>query len=150
VPAGWKVAPPDFVGVGAASASTGWWLAEIERHPQVAHAAGAATSLHWFDRFWTVDPPADMAAQYASWFPRPDGSISGEWTPTYVADVWVLPLLARAAPDARILVMLADPLPRFLASYARAVKAQPRKWDERDAIGQIMRGLHAEQLRALF
>jgi hypothetical protein len=150
VPTGWRVGPPDFVGVGATGAATAWWHAAIERHPEVARAPGAAASLHWFDRFWTEEPPPDMGGEYAAWFPRPDGSIAGEWTPTYLADVWVPPLLARAAPDARILVLLADPLPRFLAAYARAVAAQPRTWDERDVIGQFMRGLHAEQLRALF
>jgi hypothetical protein len=106
--------------------------------------------VHWFDRFWAQEPPADLASEYATWFPRPRGSIAGEWTPTYLGDVWVPPLLAAAAPGAKILVLLADPLVRFLAAYARAVAAKPRTWDERDAIGQFMRGLHAEQLRALF
>jgi hypothetical protein len=108
------------------------------------------TSVHWFDRFWAQDPQAGLRADYAGWFPRPEGGITGEWTPTYLADVWVPPLLAEAAPDTRIVVLLADPLPRFLAAYARAVAAQPPRWDERDAIGQFMRGLHAEQLRALW
>jgi hypothetical protein len=149
VPAGWSVAAPDFVGVGAVGAATGWWHAEIERHPGVARAPGAAVSVHWFDWFWASEPPGDMSDAYATWFPRPEGSITGEWTQTYLADVWAPPLLARAAPNARVLVLLADPLPRFLAAYARAVSAQPRNWDERDAVGQFMRGLHAEQLRAL-
>ncbi len=149
VPVGWTVAAPDFVGVGTAGAATAWWHAQIERHPAVARAPGAAASVHWFDRFWTADPPSAPAVDYAGWFPRPDGSIAGEWTPTYLGDMWVTPLLARAAPDARIVVLLADPLPRFLAAFGRAVAEQPRQWDERDAIGQFMRGLHAEHLRAL-
>jgi hypothetical protein len=149
VPDGWTLAPPDFVGVGAVGAATSWWHAEIERHRRVARPPHAAASIHMFDRFWTEEPPADLPTAYATWFPRPLGSIAGEWTPTYLADVWVPPLLARAAPDARILVLLADPLPRFLAAYARAVAAQPRRWDERDVIGHFARGLHAEQLRAL-
>lgn len=39
--------------------------------------------------------------------------IGGEWTPRYLVSHWTPPLLKQAAPDARLLVMLRDPVDRF-------------------------------------
>jgi hypothetical protein len=150
IPEGWAVAPPDFVGVGTTGAATDWWMGQIERHPLVARAPGVPIATHWFDRLWADEIPVDAEAAYARWFPRPAGSIAGEWTPGYLSTFWVPSLLAQVAPKAQLIVLLADPLPRFLAAYGRAVAAKPRRWDERDAIGAFARGLHSEQLRALF
>ena len=61
VPDGWSVGLPDFIGIGAPTASTGWWLAQIERHPRVGRAPGSAASTRWFDRFWVDDPGGDLA-----------------------------------------------------------------------------------------
>ena len=56
---------------------------------------------------------ARTACRYWRYFPRPDGGVSGEWTPGYLIDFWTPELIARAAPDARVLVLLRDPLERF-------------------------------------
>jgi hypothetical protein len=152
---GWHVGPPDFVGVGAAGASTGWWHAQIERHPGVTRAEGAPREVRYFDGAWTSGfTDADTAA-YATWFPRPEGAVAGEWSPSYLADFWALDLLARSARAARILVLLRDPIERFAANLARTANESrepgaQRQLDDRDYQSAFQRGLYAEPIRRLF
>jgi hypothetical protein len=148
-PAGWEVGPPGFVGVGATGAATGWWHAQIERHPDVHRLAGVPRELQWFDRFWNVPFTQADAERYADWFPRPEGGTAGEWTRTYFIDFWVPELLARAAPTARILVLLRDPLARFAALRNRSLAGGADAWDDRDALGAFHRGLYAQPVRHL-
>jgi hypothetical protein len=155
IPAGWTIAPPDFVGVGTTRAGTTWWDALIHAHPGVARAGGTPKEIHFFDRFWKGDcSEADLAA-YHAYFPRPAGAIAGEWTPGYLGDPWIPPLLRRAAPDARLLVLLRDPVERFRSERATAAAggsragapAIPPRVAANAAFG---RGLYADQLLRLW
>lgn len=84
-PPGWTTAPPDFVGIGAQQCGTTWWFSgALLAHPLVAVPPGRRKELHFFDRYWTEDVEGDFATRYARFFPRPEGSISGEWTPSYM------------------------------------------------------------------
>jgi hypothetical protein len=120
IPEGWTTGPPDFVGVGAQRAGTTWWSRCIRKHDQVAPRLGLPKELHYFNRFWNGEVPEDFADTYHRLFPRGEGMIAGEWTPRYMHDFWTIPLLRQAAPDARILVMLRDPVQRYLSGVARA------------------------------
>jgi hypothetical protein len=150
-PPGWHVGPPDFVGVGTARSGTTWWDDLIHAHPDVVRAPGVPKETHFFDRFWEgAFGEADVAAYHAL-FPRPDGTHAGEWTPGYMLDVWTPPLLRRAAPDARLLVLLRDPVERFrsgrtLAENRLTVRANPRS----AANAAFQRGLYADQLARLW
>jgi Sulfotransferase domain len=153
VPPGWRTGPPDFVGVGAQRAGTSWWYRTIEQHPQVVRIEDQAKELHFFDRFWQGDLPSDFVERYHALFPRPAGSITGEWTPRYMYDFWSLRLLAHAAPDARILVLLRDPVERYRSGLAR----HNRHAYEAEAPVNLMmladgiaRGLYEQQLRRVF
>jgi hypothetical protein len=121
-PEGWRTGPPEFVGIGAQRSGTSWWYRAIEAHPGVVRVKGQRKELHYFNRFWNGEVPPDFAQRYHSLFPRPPGTISGEWTPRYMHDYWSLPLLAEAAPDARILVILRDPIERYRSGAARMVR----------------------------
>ena len=152
VPAGWTVGPPDYVGIGTARAGTTWWDGLIHAHPGVARAEGAPKEVHFFDRFWDgVCSDAELAA-YRSFFPRPSGAIAGEWTPGYLADPWIPPLLRRAAPDAKLLVPLRDPVARFrseralIAEEPAAAGLTPRA----AANAAYQRGVYADQLLRLW
>ena len=46
---------------------------------------------------------ADVDAYHAL-FPRKDGQLAGEFSNRYSYDVWTLPLIKRAAPDAKLLM----------------------------------------------
>jgi hypothetical protein len=148
-PSGWRVGEPDFVGVGAQRAGTTWWIRVIEAHPDVVIPEARPKELHFFDRWWTGEPPDDFVDRYRRLFPRPAGKLTGEWTPRYMYDFWTPPLLARAAPQARILVMLRDPVERFYSGLARAVRRarkggyvmRPQDWSD-----AVHRGLYHAQL----
>jgi hypothetical protein len=109
--------PPDFVGVGALGSGIGWWHAMLLAHPEIAPPHARRRALHFFDRFCAAEMTgADIAAYHAR-FPRREGTISGEWTGRYMSDAWTPPLLRRAAPDAKLLVLLSDPIERYRAVF---------------------------------
>jgi hypothetical protein len=178
-PPGWCTGPPDFVGVGAQRSGSGWWYrVALESHPRVVaedEIKGVAPlrsmpvssyrrflptrsrvivggkELHYFDRFWNGDIPADFVERYHSFFPRPEGAISGEWTPRYMYDHWSIRLLGEAAPDARILVILRDPIERFrsgLAVQRQMGLGLGKTLDE--VASAVSRSAYAEQLRRVF
>jgi hypothetical protein len=121
-PDGWHVGPPDFVGVGAQRCGTTWWHRVVCAHPGVCFEAGIhAKEVHFFDTLEELDglSAADVE-RYHRHFPRPPGGLlAGEWTPRYMQDPWVAPQLAQAAPEARVLVLLRDPVDRFASGFAR-------------------------------
>ena len=152
-PEGWHVGPPDFVGIGAQRSGTSWWYRGIEAHPGVVRIKGQRKELHFFNRFWDGEMPPDFAQTYASLFPRPPGTISGEWTPRYMHDYWSLPLLREAAPDARVLVILRDPVERYRSGAARMVRlaeeaGRPLRMIE--ITDALWRSFYHEQLKRLF
>jgi hypothetical protein len=119
-PAGHVTGPPDFVGIGAQKSGTTWWFDLLCRHPQVHHPAELHKERHFFARFALEQFGPRDVAEYHRWFPRPTGRRTGEWTPDYLHQPWAARLLAEAAPDARILVVLRDPVERMLSGIAHA------------------------------
>jgi len=117
------VGPPDFVGIGVQKAGTTWWYDLVTTHPGVSSRADLHKERHFFDRFGE-DPfgPLDLE-RYHGWFPRPAGTLAGEWTPDYFEYPWVPPLLKRTAPEARLLLMLRDPVERFRSGLAHQRRA---------------------------
>ena len=105
--------PPDFVGIGAQKAGTTWWYELISTHPGVSTPRHLVKERHLLDRMAAQAFDATAAAQYPLWFPRRPGTIAGEWTPDYATFPWAPELLHRVAPDARILMLVRDPIARF-------------------------------------
>ncbi|MDG2112623.1 MAG: sulfotransferase domain-containing protein [Actinomycetota bacterium] len=127
---------PGFVGVGSQKCGTSWWHSLLNDHPDVV--ASVDKELHYFDRFFTADfGQADIDAYHAL-FPVAEGQLSGEWTPRYLSDPWVPALLSRAAPDTRVLVLLRDPLDRYVSGIthdlARGAPSNP-----------LLAAMHAER-----
>jgi hypothetical protein len=155
-PRGWDVGPPDVVGVGAQRAGTTWWYRMLCDHPRIERAAGKET--HFFDAFFESEFTSADVDAYHRLFPRPKGSLIGEWSPEYLHDFWTPQLLRRAAPDAKILVLLRDPLLRLqsglrheLAIVDRAVRRGRRRYfGAMDANGSLARSLYSRQLETLF
>ena len=151
VPGGWVVAPPDFVGIGAQKAGTSWWSALIHEHPDVHRTGDQPKELHFFDEYWESAFRSGDAERYARYFPRPrSGGLAGEWTPGYIIDFWTPALIRRAAPGARILVLLRDPLERYRSSMAHTDDMSRAPLGRQDAMGAYQRGLYAQQLRRVF
>ncbi len=154
-PRDWVIGPPDFVGVGAQRAGTTWWYRVLCDHPQIQRARGKET--HFFDGYFGREfSDADVAA-YHRLFPRPKGSLIGEWSPKYMHDFWTPALLHMAAPDAKILVLLRDPLQRYqsglrheLAIVGRAVRRGRRPYfGGMDANESLARSLYSRQLETV-
>ncbi len=118
-PAGWRTGPPDFVGVGAQRSGTTRWFDLIVAHPQVTAPLATRKELHYFDRFHSDAFTARDAMDYSEYFPRPEGTLTGEWSPSYLASPWAPAMLASAAPKTRLLVLLRDPVERYLSGLQR-------------------------------
>ena len=109
-PPDWRTGPPDFVGIGAYRSGTTWLYEMIAAHPDVAIPPGRPKELHFFESFWEGGFTPAEVARYHRYFPRPAGKLVGEWTPRYMFDSWTPRMLAVAAPEARLLVVLRDPV----------------------------------------
>jgi hypothetical protein len=143
---GWSYGPPDWIGVGVQKSGTSWWHRLICEHP--AMIGTVPKELHFFDQFWQRSFTDDDAALYSQYFPRPLGSWAGEWTPRYLLDYWVPPLIARAAPKAKIVVILRDPIERYRSGLSHEIErgAAP---GPRLAQETMARGLYHRQLSGL-
>jgi hypothetical protein len=137
-PPGWKIGAPDYVGVGTAKAGTTWWNRAISSHP---HVYSRRKEVHFFQHHWNEEFTDVHIAQYHRYFPRPEGKISGEWTPRYMFDPWTPQQLHKSAPDARVLVLLRDPIARLRSglrylAFRYSGQMHPRLVDEAIAFGQ--------------
>ncbi len=117
------IGPPDFVGIGAQKAGTTWWYDLIVAQPGISSHPGVHKERHFFDRFGAQPMQADDVARYHGWFPRRRGTLTGEWTPDYLVYPWVPRLLKRAAPEARLLLLIRDPVDRFRSGLAHERRA---------------------------
>jgi hypothetical protein len=134
--------------LGAADAGSGWWLSLVTDHPDVAPGRRQGEAAQFFAPFCTESfGPAEIAAFHA-WFPRRPGRIIGYRAPDAVAYPWMPPLLALAAPRARIVVLVRDPVERLLAGLDRTADLRPEHPGSylSDAVD---RGFYADQLARL-
>ena len=142
--------PPAYLGIGTIGADTTWFHALLCKHPQVDGPRGPEASLLFFDQFCSREMTDEDVARYHAAFPQRPGVLSGEWTSRYVYDAWTPPLLRRAAPDAKLLVLLSDPIVRYarrLAAGRALVESEDEQVFMSDAAN---RGRYATQLRDLF
>jgi len=143
---GESVGPPDFVGVGVQKGGTSWWFELLLEHPDVYDRPGILKERHYLSRFCVESFGSAQQQIYRGWFPRTEGTITGEWTPDYLAYPWVAPLLAEVAPRARILVLVRDPVERFRSglTFRLSMGAPPTSATVADAVRQ---GYYARHLR---
>ncbi len=145
--------PPEFVGVGAQRSGTTWWFDLLLSHPQIRPPKGRRKELHFFDRFGAEEMTQRHVEEYAELFRRRPGQIAGEWTPRIMGDAWALRLLRRAAPDARLLILLRDPIERYRSGVLhRASRGVDRRKAliASDAIERGRYGTHMKRVRELF
>ena len=148
-PAQSTTGPPDFVGVGTQRSGTTWWFETLLEHPEIRAPRRGRKELHFFDRFNRSElDEADVAA-YHELFPRRPGELVGEWTPRYMHDFWTPRLLARAAPDAKLLILFRDPIERFRSGLPHRMGRTPDNRMEVIVADALERGRYASQLRRL-
>jgi hypothetical protein len=166
---------PDFVILGAARSGTTYLLGHLNAHPNVLPGPHEphffdshryTLGLGWYRlRFPTL---AERDARAASTGRSP--LLTGESSPSYLADPHAPERLREALPDARLIVLLRDPTARAAShwnwclrqcgetrSLAEAVEAELGAADRPPAIGPerptrrndpliVRRGLYQEQL----
>ncbi len=128
-PAGMRVDAPDFVGIGVAKSGTTWWFSLLMGHPEIHVEFDKEIDFFnmAFERRLDAGQVtvADVEA-YRRWFPRPEGTIAGEWTPHYAFNRTMPAVLQVAAPGAKVLVMLRDPVERYRSDLSRRMPARDR------------------------
>ncbi len=146
-PPGLVAGAPDFVGIGVQKAGTSWWFDQVTSHPQIYHHPGYDKERHFLAKRGTSGAPypSTLAMEYASWFPRPPGTLSGEWTPAYVFYYWVAELLRQVAPEAKILVLVRDPIDRYSSGLVHASRGGP-PGNASESQRAFNRGFYAAQL----
>jgi len=153
-PPGWSTGPPDYVGIGTKKAGTTWWHELISAHPEVYRREPAvpgrmprrAKELHFFEVEWDSSFSEDDAARYHAYFPRPPHRLVGEWTPRYVVDCWTPAQLSVAAPDAKLLVLVRDPLERFRSSITHYLHRHGSLEHPRALVEEVQYGCYAAGL----
>ena len=125
LPDGWIIKSPDFVGVSSPKAGTSWWYSLIRNHPQVVSNRLNKKELSFFYHMGANMISDYMADIYRQAFASPEGSICGEWSPSYLWYPFCIENLFKTAPDTKIIVMLRNPIDRY-----------------RSHINQFYRGLH--------
>ena len=143
--------PPDFIGVGTLQAGTAWWHDLLLRHPEIDSPRRRERSLHFFDQFCSREMSDDDVAEYhRSFARRRPGHVTGEWTSRYSYDPWTPPLLRRAAPEAKLIVMVSDPIERYRRRLGRELALAEGDEEQLYMADAAGRGHYATQLRQLF
>lgn len=115
VPRGWRIGGPDFVGVGTIKAGTSWWYSLLLDHPQVVNNRVKQKEPRYFVHFGYKGLTEDDITTYNRAFAAPEGSICGEWSPIYLSHPLCTRYIAEAAPAAKILVILRNPVDRVVS-----------------------------------
>src|SRR5947208_14127778 len=97
---------PDFLIVGAMKAGTTSLAAWLRAHPDVFMPP--QKEIHFFDAQWERGVPW-YADQFAG---APEGALVGEATPAYMVTTAFLDRMASVVPNARLLVVLREPVAR--------------------------------------
>jgi hypothetical protein len=150
-----RTGAPDFVGVGTYLAGTEWWMDLLTKHPRIVGPKSKKRALYFFERF-CAEPMTDAhVAEYHAEFRRKPGQIAGEFSNRYSYDVWTLPLIKRAAPDAKLLMILRDPVGIYHRSleYRRGKRMRWHKRRKRNEpiymAEEVHRGRFGTQLHAV-
>ena len=122
---GWTTGPPDYIGIGVQKAGTTRWWKLIVKHPEVV--GWQLKETHQLSRFgWRPLFDADREAYYR-YFPRPQGKMVGEWTPRYMNVPGVVEAMKSLAPEAKLLVLLRDPVERYRSGVGQWQKHKERR-----------------------
>lgn len=107
---------PDFVVVGSAKAGTTSILHNLRRHPDIFMPG---REIHFFDNNWDWG-----VGWYRQRFVRGAGKLCGEKSPGYMAGRVFMERMARVIPDARIVVLLREPVARLLSHVNHKIQIE--------------------------
>ncbi len=142
---------PDFIGIGAQRAGTSWIYANLASHPSICMGE---KELHFFSRDRYIK-------KGIAWYQRHfaecgSGVLCGEFSTSYLYSKEALLRIKKHAPDAKIIVVLRNPIERAFSNYYMDIMAGaiPRETSFRDALardpGYIERGLYFKHLAEFY
>lgn len=103
---------PDFIGIGAQRAGTSWLHMCLREHPSIFFPP-TKKEVHFFDE--NFDKGIDW---YEAFFrERQNGEVAGEFTPNYMDNDNAIGRMAEAVPDAKLIVILREPVERAYSAY---------------------------------
>lgn len=98
----------------------------IGEHPAVFPNRLGDKELHAFSHFGWGEPAEEHFDRYRRSFAAPPGGVSGEWSATYVSYPLALQHLHRAAPEAKLLLLLRNPVDRTVSAYNQYLRGRER------------------------
>lgn len=118
LPCGWQVQGPDFVGIGAPKSGTSWWYTLLCDHPQIVENRvkwARRKELQYFAHFQHHSLTDQEMAVYRQAFAAPPGAVCGEFSVQYLSYPHCIEHLAAAVPNAKILLILRNPIDRLMS-----------------------------------
>ena len=104
---------PSFLIVGAPKAGTTSLFLYLSGHPRIAEPV--VKEIHYFSHYWSDRSDAWYLAHFPS--VRRSGVITGEASPGYLDDPESPARVLSVLPDAKIIVLLRDPVARAISHY---------------------------------
>lgn len=138
-----EIAHVDFIGIGAPRCGSTWMYERLEEHPEVCVSHPKET-LYFLPGIGYEKTSGEYGAYFKHCKP---GQIKGEFSPTYLYFKEAIEKIERDAPKAKLIVVLRNPIDRYLsARYYRALAKEQTPDIESD----IQRGVHREIERGYY
>lgn len=128
----WRIVEPLFVGVGVPKAGTSWWYSMILHHSRVVgHRlynpnVPVSKELNFFLNLGFRQASDKDRRLYKECFAAPYAHFTGEWSTQYLSNLTSISALASTLPDAKILVMLRNPIDR-IQSHIQHLRTNKKK-----------------------
>lgn len=135
---------PDAVVIGAQRAGTTSLFDYMVQHPEV-HGP-TVKEIHYFDIFYDKGVAWYRAHFPLQWHVRPP-HVTVEASPYYLFHPYAPARLAQHLPDAKLIVLLRNPVERALSHYFLEVKLQREPLSLREALAAEQERLSAERER---
>jgi len=113
LPDGYRITPPGFIGISSARGGSTWWFNLLLAHPQVVPNRVQTKELCYFYHYFYQRPTKEEMNTYRQAFAAPEACICGEWSPLYLHQPLAMNYLLEAAPDAKFIAMLRNPIHRL-------------------------------------
>jgi hypothetical protein len=123
---------PDFVVIGAQKCGTGFFYNLLTRHPNVERAA--VKEVHYFDKQENLRKGTEWYRRNFPTARQEDGqrTITGEASPSYLINRDAPERMAEVIPEARLIVLLRNPVDRAYSHYHHSVRGggETRSFEE--------------------
>lgn len=139
--------PPDFVIIGAQRCGTTSLFRALSKHPAMMRNVIDAKGVHYFDTSYHQDP-SWYFAHFASQAERDNHAakvghpaIAGEASPYYLYHPAGAERMARVIPNAKLIVLLRDPVKRAISHHLHMV------WEGHEQVEDLDEALDLESAR---